>query len=111
MNIHDAFARNNNSNLPEQNRCNRLRCPLARLCGLQCYNMGHNGHGINLYSVIMTIMDNLHVGGQSSLGHLSLLHQHSYLQLIADKMVREISLKSEGKVQVHVLFSNFWLEP
>ena len=24
--------------------CNRLKCPLARLSGLQCYNMGHNGH-------------------------------------------------------------------
>ena len=28
-------------------RCDRFRCPLARLSGLQCYNMGHNGHGIN----------------------------------------------------------------
>ena len=56
-------------------RCNRLRCPLARLSGLQCYNMGHNGHGINLYGVIMTLMGNLHAGGQSSLGHLSLLHR------------------------------------
>ena len=26
--------------------CNRLKCPLARLSSLQCYNMGHNGHGI-----------------------------------------------------------------
>ena len=32
-------------------RCNRLKCPLARLSVLQCYNMGHNGHGINLYGV------------------------------------------------------------
>ena len=39
-------------------RCNRLRCPLARLPGLQCYNMGHNGHGINLYGVVMTLMGN-----------------------------------------------------
>ena len=38
--------------------CNRLRCPLARLSGLQCFNMGHNGHGINLYGVIMTLMEN-----------------------------------------------------
>ena len=37
-------------------RCNRPRCPLARLFGLQCFNMGHNGHGINLYCVIMTLM-------------------------------------------------------
>ena len=22
-------------------RCSRLRCPLGRLSGLQCYNMGH----------------------------------------------------------------------
>ena len=37
-------------------RCNRLRCPLARMSGLQCFNMGHNGHGINLYGVSMTLM-------------------------------------------------------
>ena len=30
-------------------RCNRLRCPLARLSGLQCFNMGHNGYGISLW--------------------------------------------------------------
>ena len=56
-------------------RCNRFRCPLARLSDLQCYNMGHNGHGINLCGVIMTLMGNLHGGGQSSLGHLSLVHR------------------------------------
>ena len=39
-------------------RCNRLRCPLARMSGLQCFNMGHNGHGINLYGVSMTLMEN-----------------------------------------------------
>ena len=39
-------------------RCNRLRCPLARMSGLQCFNMGHNGHGINLYGVSMTLMVN-----------------------------------------------------
>ena len=26
----------------------RLKFPLARLSGLQCHNMGHNGHRINL---------------------------------------------------------------
>ena len=36
-------------------RCNRLKCPVARLSGLQYFNMGHDGHGINLYGVIMTI--------------------------------------------------------
>ena len=35
-----------------------LRCPLARMSGLQCFNMGHNGHGINLYGVGMTLMEN-----------------------------------------------------
>ena len=40
------------------NRCNRLRCPLARMSGLQCFNMGHNGHRINLYGVSMTLMGN-----------------------------------------------------
>ena len=37
-------------------QCNRLRCPLARLSGLQCFNMGHNGHGVNMYGVIMSLM-------------------------------------------------------
>ena len=40
------------------NRCDRLRCPLARMSGLQFFNMGHNGHGINLYGVSMTLMGN-----------------------------------------------------
>ena len=35
----------------------------------------HNGHRINLYGVIMTVMDKLHSGGQSRLGHLNLLHR------------------------------------
>ena len=40
-------------------RCNnRRRCPLARMSGLQCFNMGHNGHGINLYGVSMNLMGN-----------------------------------------------------
>ena len=60
-------------------RCNRLRCPLARLSGLQCFNMGHNGHGINLYGVVMILMGNLHAGGQSNLGHLSLVHRYGLL--------------------------------
>ena len=38
-----------------RDRCNRLRRPLARMSGLQCFNMGHNGHGINLYGVSMTL--------------------------------------------------------
>ena len=49
-------------------RCNRLRCPMAGLSGLQCYNMGHNGHGINLYGVLMIIMGNLHAWGHSDRG-------------------------------------------
>ena len=43
---------------PVYSRCNRLRCPLARMSGLQCFNIGHNGHGINLYGVSMTLMEN-----------------------------------------------------
>ena len=39
-------------------RCNRLRCPLARMSGMQCFNMCHNGNGINLYGVSMTLMEN-----------------------------------------------------
>ena len=37
--------------------------------------MDHNGHGINLYGVVMILMENLHAGGQSNLGHLSLVHR------------------------------------
>ena len=55
-------------------KCNRLKCPRFRLSVLQCYDMGHNGHGINLYGVIMTLIGNLHAGGQCNLGHLSLSH-------------------------------------
>ena len=50
----------------------------ARLSVLHCYNIGHNGHRINLYGVIMTRVGNLHAGGQSSLGHLSLLHRSQW---------------------------------
>ena len=32
-----------------ESRCNRLRCPLARLSGLQCFTMGH---------VVMILMGN-----------------------------------------------------
>ena len=53
-------------------RRNRLRYPLARLSGLQCYNMGHNGHGINLHGAIMTLMGYVHACGQSNLGRLSI---------------------------------------
>ena len=41
------------SDTTRRSRCNRLRCPLARLSGLQCFNMGHEGHGINLYGVVL----------------------------------------------------------
>ena len=33
--------------------------------------MGHNGHGINLYGVLMIIMSNLHAEGHSDPGTLS----------------------------------------
>ena len=69
---------NNSTDIHKYGWCNRLRCPLARLSGLQCYSIGHNGHRINLYGVAMPRimrMGNLHAGGQSSLGHLSLLHR------------------------------------
>ena len=66
MNIWRSFAQDIKSSIPElilytynkQYRCNRLRCPLARLSGLQCFNMGHNGHRINLYGVVMILMGN-----------------------------------------------------
>ena len=41
----------------------------GRIVPLQCHNMGHNGHGINLYGVLMIIMGNLHTGGHSVLVH------------------------------------------
>ena len=31
---------------------------LPRMSGLECFNMGHKGHGINLYGVSMTLMGN-----------------------------------------------------
>ena len=39
-----AAADDNDEIEDDEYRCNRLRCPLARLSGLQCFNMGHNGH-------------------------------------------------------------------
>ena len=56
-------------------RCNRFKCPLTRLPSLQCYSMGHNGHGINLYGVIMTLMGDLHVGENSDRGLSVLVHR------------------------------------
>ena len=68
--------------------CNRLTDVVgeARLSVLQCYNMGHNGHGINVYGVIMTLyLGNLHACGQFYVGHLSLSHRdyfsHQHLQM------------------------------
>ena len=52
----------------------------ARLSGLQCFNMGHNGHGINIYDVVMIFMGNLHAGGQNHQGHLSLQVQYVALR-------------------------------
>ena len=51
-------------------QCNRLKCPLARLSG----PMRHNGHGINLYGVIMNLMafnmqEGILTGGLSVLVH------------------------------------------
>ena len=69
----EAVYKKNKERLSD--RCNRLRCPLARLSGLQCFNMGHDGHGINMYGVVVILMGNLHAGGQSNLGQLSLSHR------------------------------------
>ena len=56
------------------------------LSGLQCFNMVHNGLGINLCGVVtcMLLMGNLHAGGQSNLGHLSLVHWYktNFLYLV-----------------------------
>ena len=49
--------------------------------------MGHNVHGINLYGVVMTLMDNLHAGGQSSLGHLRLVHRFCSVSRFANGTV------------------------
>ena len=56
-------------------RCNMLKCPLARLSGLQCYNMGHNGRGINLYDVRIILMGNYHAGGHYDRGRSVLVHR------------------------------------
>ena len=36
---------------------NRLRCPLTILSGIQCFNMGHNGHRMNLYVVVISLWE------------------------------------------------------
>ena len=36
--------------------------------------MGHNGHRIDLYGVVVIPMASLHAGGQYNLEYLSLLH-------------------------------------
>ena len=41
---------------------------LASLSGIQCYNIGHNGHGIILYGIHMIIMGNLHAEEHSDRG-------------------------------------------
>ena len=59
-------------------RCNRLKSPPpppARLSGLQCYNMGHNGHGINLYDVLMILMGNLNAVDILTRGPSVLVHR------------------------------------
>ena len=61
---------------------NRLRCPLVRLSGLQGYNMDHNGHGINLYGVIMTLMGNLHAREHSNMGHLDNYTNYTNYQIV-----------------------------
>ena len=45
-----------------QYRCNRLKGPLARLSGLWPYDLGHNGHGINMHGVIKMLVDKWHAG-------------------------------------------------
>ena len=86
-------------------RCNRLRCPLARMSGLQCFNMGHNGHGINLYGFSMTLMGNLHAGGQSSLGHLSLVHR----SLFSSEVPIQITDGEENLICSKKYICHMWL--
>ena len=70
--MHVRTNKNNKSDYKEYpSRCNRLKCPLVRLSGLQCHNMGHNSHGIYLYGVRMIIMKHLNAGGHSDRGTLS----------------------------------------
>ena len=47
----------------------------ARFFWMQCFNMGHNGYGINMYGVIMILMK-LTCRWTMSLGHMSLVHQY-----------------------------------
>ena len=50
-------------------RCNRCKCPLCPLASLppQCCKLGHNGHGIYLYGVLISLW---HAGGHSDRGLL-----------------------------------------
>ena len=48
---------------------------------LHCYNMGHNGHGINLYGAVMTLVGNYIEGDILTWGTLSSstpVHQLTY---------------------------------
>ena len=65
---------------------------LTRLSGLQCYSMGHNGHGINLYSVVMILRGNLHAGGQSNPGHFETFHQKQMYMVLYNVYTKLIML-------------------
>ena len=51
----DVLCRN--TRMATCDRCDRLKCPLAQMSGLQFYNMGYNGHGLNMYGVLMIIIN------------------------------------------------------
>ena len=79
---------------------------LARMSGLQCFNMGHNGNGINLYGVSMTLMGNKHAGGQSSLGHLSLVHRDWSMTILIKNCSTFIGLHIKSNMYMLKMFKN-----
>ena len=60
------------------NHGNMLKWPLVWLYRLQWYNIGHNGHIINLYGVIMICMGNTNTNTSTSETPLFWLHLFEY---------------------------------
>ena len=73
--------------------------------------MGHSGHGINLYGVVMILMGNVHAGEQSNLKHLSLLHRYRICQSWDHAYGLMTGLYSQGSSDCFIseLFSSYAL--
>ena len=68
--------------------------------------MDHNGHGINLDGVVMR---NLYAGGQSNLGHLSLLIRNIKFSL-KNRNLRSGTLRSLGPIEIRFRYGRARLD-